>query len=170
MPSVETIAIRLADEGVPLRAIARATNTPSDQLRSQLREAHDDGRLLELPKEDWPPGFPRDQRALRLSRMGIRNPEAVTLAAGYVFGLTATEVSLLMTLIRSPDVPRERIGMAPRTIDVHVCHIRKALAPFGIVVETLWGYGYQLSEPHRRKVMEMILSRAQGASDTAPPA
>ena len=170
MYNVDAIAIRLADEGVPLRAIARATNTPSDQLRTKLREARDEGRLLDLPKEDWPPGFPRDQRALQLSRMGTQNPEAVTLAAGHVFGLTATEVSLLMTLIRSPDVPRERIGMAPRTIDVHVCHIRKALAPFGIVVETLWGYGYQLSEPHRRKVMEMILSRAQGASDTAPPA
>ena len=67
MYNVDAIAVRLADEGVPLRAIARATNTPSDQLRTKLREARDEGRLLDLPKEDWPPGFPRDQRALQLS-------------------------------------------------------------------------------------------------------
>jgi hypothetical protein len=126
MHNVDAIAVRLADEGVPLRAIARATNTPSDQLRAKLREAHDEGRLLDLPKEDWPPGFPRDQRALQLSRMVTQNPEAVTLAASRVFGLTATEVSLL-------------------------------------AIGTLWGYGYQLSEPHRRKVMDLILSRVQGA-------
>ena len=102
MYNVDATAIRLADEGVPLRAIARATNTPSDQLRTKLREARDEGRLLDLPKEDWPPGFPRDQRALQLSRMVTQNPEAVTLAANHVFGLTATEVTLLMTLIQSP--------------------------------------------------------------------
>jgi hypothetical protein len=94
MYNVEAIAVRLADEGVPLRAIARAINTPSDQLRTKLREARDEGRLLDLPKEDWPPGFPRDQRALQLSRMVTRNPEAVTLAANHIFGLTATEVTL----------------------------------------------------------------------------
>ena len=163
MYNVDAIVVRLADEGVPLRAIARATNTPSDQLRTKLREARDEGRLLDLPNEDWPPGFPRDQRALQLSRMVTQNPEAVTLAANHVFGLTATEVTLLMTLIQSPDVPKERISMAPRTIDVHICHIRKALAPFGIAIGTIWGYGYQLSEPHRRKVMDLILSRVQGA-------
>jgi DNA-binding winged helix-turn-helix (wHTH) protein len=68
-----------------------------------------------------------------------------------------------LTLIQSPDVPKERIGMAHRTIDVHICHIRKALAPFGIAIGTIWGYGYQLSDPDRRKVMDLILSRVQGA-------
>ena len=54
--------------------------------------------------------------------------------------------------------------MPHRTIDVHVCRIRKALAPFGIAIGTLWGYGYQLSDPHRHKVMNLILARVQGAS------
>jgi DNA-binding response OmpR family regulator len=164
MDTVDAIAVRLADEGVPLRAIARATNTPSDQLRAQLRAARDDGRLLDLPKEDWPPGFPRDQRALQLSRMVTQDPEAVSLAAQQIFRLTATEVSLLMTLIQSPNVSRDRINnMAPKTVDVHICRLRKALAPFGIAIETIQGYGYQLSDPHRRKAMDLILPRAPDA-------
>src|SRR3954465_15888923 len=65
LPAVD-FAIRLADEGVPLRAIARATKIPSEELRTALEEARDDGRLIELPRDDWPPGFPRDQRALQL--------------------------------------------------------------------------------------------------------
>ena len=63
------IAVRLADQGVPLRAIARAVRMPSSDLREQLHEALSDGRLLELPCDDWPPGCPKDQRALQISRM-----------------------------------------------------------------------------------------------------
>ena len=52
------LAIRLADEGVPLRAIARATAIPSEQLRDELYSAKINGLLIELPSEDWPPRAP----------------------------------------------------------------------------------------------------------------
>jgi hypothetical protein len=42
---VPDIAIRLAAEGVPLCAIARATRIPSAELREQLRAAQEEGRL-----------------------------------------------------------------------------------------------------------------------------
>jgi hypothetical protein len=32
---------------------------------------------------------------------------------------------------------------------------------FGIVVETVWGYGYQMRPNDRRKVMDMILQRVK---------
>lgn len=151
------LAVRLADEGVPLRAIARATHTSSDVIREHLREARDGGHLLELPKEDWPPGFPRDQRALQLSRMVVEDREAVLLALQRVFGLTSTEVGLLMLLLTSQNVPKARIDMATRTVDVHIYNIRRRLEPFGVVVATLWGYGYQLSADSRRKIMRMVV-------------
>ena len=110
------IAIRLADEGVPVAAIARATHIPSTRLYETLTLARMEGRLLDLPRDDWPPGCPRDQRALQLSRMVTQNPEAVHLAIQRVFALTPTEATILMTLLSSPDVPKERIDMAHRTI------------------------------------------------------
>jgi hypothetical protein len=58
------IAIRLADEGVPLRAIARACRIPSSELRAQLEAAHKDGRIVDLPKEDWPPYDVRSRRTV----------------------------------------------------------------------------------------------------------
>ena len=163
---VEAIAVRLADEGVPLRAIARATKTSSDILREQLTSAQADGRLLDLPRDDWPPGFPRDQRALQLSRMVVEDREAVLLAVQYVFKLTATEVGLFMTLLQHAVVAKARTDMSDNAIDVHMFHIRRRLMPFGIALATLRGYGYQLSVEARRQVMDLIMAHlGQNAHD-----
>jgi len=142
-----------------LRAIARATNTSSDDIRALLNYATSTGQLVELPKEDWPPGFPRDQRALQLSRMVVEDKAAVVLAMQQVFHLTSTEVGLMLLLLAHPSVSKERINMVHRTIDVHICNIRRRLAPHDISIGTVWGYGYQLTQTARHKIMELILER-----------
>jgi hypothetical protein len=63
-PQLSEVAIRLADEGVPLCAIARATRIPSDELREQLRAAQEDGRLISQPAHDWPPHDAKPRRTL----------------------------------------------------------------------------------------------------------
>jgi hypothetical protein len=60
-------------KGVPLGAIARVTRISSEVLRERLRDAKATGSLVELPRDDWPPGFSRDQRALQLSRLAARS-------------------------------------------------------------------------------------------------
>jgi DNA-binding response OmpR family regulator len=145
---------------MPLRAISRATKQSSSAVREQLREAKDSGYLLELPREDWPPGFPRDRRALQLSRMLIENRTALFLAVQRVFHLTKTEAELLLALTQNENLAKNtRADMAEKTIDVHICRIRKALTPFGIEIGTLWGFGYRLSAADRRKTMDLILRK-----------
>jgi DNA-binding response OmpR family regulator len=156
---LDMVSVRLADEGVPLRAIARATNTPSEQLRSKLHAALLEGLLLDLPREDWPPGFPRDQRALQLTRMVIENREAVQLAMQQLFGLTATEATLLMSLLSNQNVSKERIDMADNCFKVHIFNIRSRLEAHDIAIDTLWGYGYQLSPAGRHRLMDMVMAR-----------
>jgi hypothetical protein len=158
---MELVAVRLADEGVPLRAIARATHIPSAELRDRFRDAKEEGQLVDLPKEDWPPGFPRDQRALQLSRMVTQNPEAMTLALHQLFQLTPTEIGLIMLLLQHTTVPKERFNMVHRTIDVHMCRIRHRLEPFGIAITTLWGHGYQIDADSRRRIMDLILKAVE---------
>lgn len=150
------LAIRLADEGVPLRAIARAVDVPSESLRDQLYKARDDGRLIELPKEDWPPGFPRDERALQLSRLMNRNRIEVAGAVRQLFTLTATEARVLLILVQSLRVARLRMGMG-ETLDVHIHHLRTKLKPHKIRIETIWAYGYQLSAADRQAITALIL-------------
>lgn len=155
-------AVRLADEGVPLRAIARATNISSEDLRESLTTAQSEGRLIELPRDDWPPGFPRDQRALQLSRMVATNREGIHLAVRNTFGMTPTEVQVLMLLIQNPVVAKVRSDMSLKTVDVFIHYVRKRLLPFGIKVITLWGYGYKLSVEDRRRTMDLILKHVAG--------
>jgi hypothetical protein len=154
------LAVRLADEGVPLRAIARACELPSEDLRIQLTEAVDAGRIVNLPKEDWPPGCPRDQRALQLNRLTARDKDLVDRAAVQVFRLTLTQAKLLLLMIQRAEVSRERVGMAGSLLSVHIHHLRKQLKRFNITIDTLWGEGYQLSAENRRKVTELLLQRA----------
>jgi hypothetical protein len=153
---LDTITVRLADEGVPLCALARAMAASSDTIRSTLCQAQSDGRLLELPKEDWPPGFPRDRRALQISRLVGADRPAVISALQQLFELTATQANLLLTLIQRDSVPKARTGESRA---VHIHHLRRKLSPFGIAIATLWGYGYQLSADGRRRIMNMILDR-----------
>src|SRR3954469_21120917 len=105
--SLDTLAVGLANEGVPLRAIARVVKLPSGTVRKHLTDAHAGGRLLELPRDEWPPGFPRDQRSLQLSRLMVENKSALTLAVQQVFGLTPTEAEILLGLIQNRALPKD---------------------------------------------------------------
>jgi DNA-binding response OmpR family regulator len=153
------VAVRLADEGVPLRAIARATRVSSEDLRAQLLEAKDDGRLVELPRDDWPPGFPRDQRSLQLSRLMVENKDALLLAVQRVFALTPSEAKILLILVQNLALCRARLEIDPAVLAVHIFHMRNRLASYGLVICSIRNYGYQLSLAHRHKAMDIILQR-----------
>ena len=56
------VAVRLAIEGVPVQAIARAIKFPSEDVRIALEEARDFGKIIELPASDWPVGQSRSTR------------------------------------------------------------------------------------------------------------
>jgi two-component system, cell cycle response regulator CtrA len=169
------IAVRLADEGVPLAAIARAIRTSSSDLREQLHEALSDGRLLELPCDDWPPGCPKDQRALQISRTVRENREALHLAAMQLFSLPPSGARVLVKLLETERTSREVLHVAlSRTsdpaseikiVDVAICSLRKRLKKFGIEIVTLWAYGFQLSAAHRRRALDLLLRHV-----AAPPA
>jgi DNA-binding response OmpR family regulator len=167
--SVDILTVRLADEGVPLRAIARATHISSSDLRELLLDAQADGRLLALPHDDWPAGFPRDQRSLQISRLVTENRQAVNLMIKQLFGLRPGESQAFVKLVEHEHVSREVLHTSlARTsdpasdiklVDVSICRMRKQLAPFAIVIETIWGYGYCLNADNRRRAMDLILQR-----------
>jgi hypothetical protein len=156
LPTIE-LAVRLADEGVPIRAIARATKVHSDELRRHLTDAKLTGRLIDLPRDDWPPGFPRDQRALQLSRLAADDHTHLVVTVRQLFDLSRAEVDLFMSLLQNVAV-RHDISLSTT---VHIHHLRNHLEPHGIEIVTVWGYGYKLSSEHRRKAMDMILQPAE---------
>jgi hypothetical protein len=155
-PSLPEVAIRLADEGVPLAVIARVTRIPSSELREQLQAAQGRGQLLELPPHDW---FPRDCP----SRQALAEDRArQVVALRVLFGTTRTEASLLMELVRQGSLCRARYPSSG-AVDVHVVRLRRKLAPHGVKVVSVHGHGFRLMPADRERLQNM-LERARSAA------
>ena len=94
------------------------------------------------------------------------NRDQLLLAIQQLFGLTPTEISLLLVLVQHPVLLKERIAdtMNMSTVDVHICNIRKRLTRYGIEIDTRWGHGYQFSPENRQKIMDLILHRVAHGS------
>jgi hypothetical protein len=150
------IAVRLADEGVPLAVIARATQIPSADLRVQLEAAQEQGRLIELPRNDWPSYDTRPRRVVAEDR----DQQAVALRT--ITGATRAEAGLLLALVKSNSVCRHGFA-SPGGVDVHIHYLRRRLAPFGIAIISVHGHGYRLSGEDRQRLMGMI-EQARSAS------
>jgi hypothetical protein len=162
----------MADEGVPLGAIARVTRISSEILRERLRAAKDIGSLVELPREDWPPGFPRDQRALQLSRLAVRSRPELVIVTQRLFGLSPVGTGLFLDLLQRDYVNKSAVaGMEAKTVDVHIHYMRARLKPHRIAIQTVWGVGYRLEAVDRRRAMDLILQAtgddASGRSQNA---
>jgi hypothetical protein len=149
------IAVRLADEGVPLAVIARAVQVRSEDLRQELEKARENGRLLDMPRRDW---WPHDCRSRRVVAEDRDQQQA---AIQVIFGATRTEASLLMELVRQGSLCRARYP-SQGAVDVHVFNLRRRLAPHDIAIISVHGHGYRLNGEDRARLMVMI-ERARAA-------
>ncbi len=167
--SLEDAIVLLADEGVPVRAIARATKTPSEDVYETLHGAVEEGKLIELPQSDWPPGSLRRYR--KPSGQSILNLDDATLrlACSNVFNMTRLQASVFVALVRRPEITKDQVHSAiestrsptadptdQKMIDVVICHIRKKIKDKGITLITRWGQGYSLHHAERDKVLALL--------------
>lgn len=163
---VGDMAIRFADEGVPIRAIARAVRVPPDLIRTCLEKARERGRLFELPRDDWSPKIPRDKRVPELEKLSGRHdmfhPDIMRC-----FNLTSRQAYILLMLLKFRHASRDMLMSIGRrsnerepsckVVDVQICNLRKRLAPFGLEFHTHHGIGYFMATEHRRKALQIIL-------------
>lgn len=179
--SLEETMIQLADEGVPVRAIARATHTPSEEVYEVLKFAIEDGRLIELPQSDWPPGTLRRSRKQPGNSALNLDDHTLGLACAAVFKMTRLQVAVFIALLRRPQITKAQVHAAiegtrllaqeqtdPKMIDVVICHIRKKLRPFGVELKTIWGQGYTISAAEREKACAMLAGYLTPTDGCAP--
>lgn len=165
--TIERIAIRLAVEGVPVRAMARVTSLPGEIIWEILREAKDRGEIACLPASDWPPGSSRDAR---LPSVGIPDVQTLALRLGFTFGLTPQHARLVATLMRSGSATTETLHMAavdstdpetdPKIVQVVICKLRQRFARFNLAapfeIKTVWGVGYAMPRTVRDALLAFI--------------
>lgn len=168
-PALAEIAVRLADEGIPVRAIARCLKVASSELYDYLNEALVDGKIVELPKDDWPAGTPRAMRAL-YSGTVLENHEQLRSLCMRMFKVTRQQSAVLSLLLRRNEMTKAQIHTVllenrpsgggevttEKMVDVVVFHIRKKLKPHNITVETLWGTGYSIPHTSRARAIALL--------------
>lgn len=169
------VAVRLADEGIPVRAIARALHIPSSDVYELLRDARDQGTLIDLPKDDWPPGSNRSARAV-FTGTPLEQEEALKCACARFFKATPLEAAMLATMLRRDQITKEQLHTVveqnrpthgqsptdPKIVDVVICKLRKKLRPHNINVETMWGIGYMISPTDRDRSVQLLTGASYG--------
>jgi hypothetical protein len=161
-------AMRMADEGIPLHAISRVLKIPAGLIRDVLHQAIDEGRILAMPREDWPPLVARAQRSGSAPTSELDEEGLIALCAR-TFHLTRLHSRLLLRFVRrghctkdmvhdtvednrgNPDEPTLK-----KNVDVHICNMRKRLRPFGLSIHTIYGIGYTMPNEARDAALAVL--------------
>jgi DNA-binding response OmpR family regulator len=174
----------LADEGVPVRAIARATRIPGEAVYDILKTAIEEGRLIDLPRDDWPAG-PRTER--RQSEVQVLSLDNTTLriACANRFKMTRLQAVVFLTLLRRNEVTKTQLHDAiehnrpensdptdQKMVDVVVCHIRRKLKKFPkdptVYLKTIWGVGYSIPQEQRSYLLDVLAEHLSGVRAMEP--
>lgn len=167
---VYDVAVRMADEGIPVRAIARATHLPSEDVYQALRDAIARGSIVEMPKDDWPPGSNRSTRS-PFNGTHLESEDALRTACTRYFNASPLEAAMLALMLKRDEVTKEQLhavienARPPgreiteiKMVDVMICKLRKKLKPRDIEVKTMWGLGYYIARIHRDRAISLLLA------------
>lgn len=165
----QAIAIRLADEGVPIQAIGRVLRVPPDQFRDILHDAVDSGRICFMPKEDWPPMVSVGDRGQCYNKSVRDDDDVLFMKLARVFKTTQLQSKVLLRLLRRGQCTKEAIHEEvednrgnpaeptnEKIVDVLICHLRKKLKPFGISILTIHSQGYSISVEDQISAIDML--------------
>lgn len=180
MPTVLVpICNRLADEGIPVRAIARSLRQTPDAVREEIKTAIRTGTIAYQPKDDWPPGASRDTRNPAWVKDTAAQEQELVFSCVRLFKVTKLQGALLAVLVNRPEVTKTMMHDViesrrsalkeetdPKMIDVVICNLRRRVKPFNIVIHTLWGRGYFMEPAMRKHVSDMVSQYISGALTT----
>lgn len=160
----ETVAVRMAMEGIPIASIGRVLRWSPALVRVVLGQALASGVLKLSPPVEWdPPSLPRRATSLRfevdpaevgkltmrlvVAPLGLHRQHAIA-AAVLALAPVADEDTIAQYAVSHAIDPR-----ASKVIDVLICKLRPRLAAIDVSVETVWGVGYRLTEENRSRLL-----------------
>jgi two-component system, cell cycle response regulator CtrA len=122
----------------------------------------------------------RQQQEIAFLRERIRQLEDALVPQEVLFpiewALTGSEARLLAylttrDLATKPQIHAALYSLRPdgddpelKIVDVFVCKLRRKLKPFGVVIETRWGYGYALRDRLRYAAVKRQNEPAEAAA------
>lgn len=169
--ALDSCVVRAADEGVPIAALARIFKPLlSLDLRSLLHAAVASGRLIEMPREDWPPLVPRALRAPQVQQHAPGDDDRdLMLKIARALKTTRLESRIMLVILRRGQAHREQLhevveqnrgnpvdATGEKIIDVIICKLRKKLTPLGLTLNTVHSQGYEMADEDRKKAWRLI--------------
>lgn len=168
-PRTDLIVIRLAQEGVPVGAIARALLMYEDEVVAIVDAAVESGAVFASPASDWPEGSRvRDRRPTSPPLdLGEMNAADVLQLHHHVRPGVAKFIGLLLQrgFATTADlvVVIGAKGRAPKNIKTYACQARRLLREaYGVDVRSVWGAGYAIADQDREKVVAGIVRVQRG--------
>jgi hypothetical protein len=174
-PAAVTLAVAMANEGIPVQAIARVIRQPSGDVFSALQSARLRGDIFEVPKADWPPTGRRADR-IPSHYHNLREEDFIfTLSRRY--SLSKLECRFLVTLLRNERASKEKLHAVverlrnaratrpddmeqtdQKMVDVIICKLRKRLRAVDpdVKILTEWGVGYYMTNDARQFVYATV--------------
>jgi hypothetical protein len=178
---LDPIAIRAANEGIPVVAIARLLHRPSEEVFASLRRALMCGNIAEVPKSDWPPTAKmRDRLPVIIWQL---SDEDILFSCRKAFSLTALEAGFLVVLIKHDRADKSKLHNVvemrrfarssqpakidctdPKMVDVMICKLRKKLKAVDstLLIDTIWGGGYYIKQDVKAKMFACIAEVKDG--------
>lgn len=177
-PVGDHLVVRLADEGVPVAAIARVTKRPFDDVALIIDAACASSTIASRPPPDWPHGqtryVPTSSEVHARNRDGLRSLDQAAAMVPFAFRLTGKETCVLGALILRPELSTKNFlhnavygldvdgGAEPKIIDVFICKIRNKLRAFRVEIGTIWGRGYCLDAKSLAEIVRIRREETAG--------
>lgn len=171
-PELTGYIIRAADDGVPIGSLKRIFKSDPAALRLCLHDAVERGQLIEMPREDWPPGTPASKRAPVVQaprHVTVSDDEEMIMRFAQAFRTTPLEGHVLLVLLRKTyatitmlhNAIEESRGnpVEPtqiKIVHVVICNLRKKVGKYGLTIRTLHSIGYDMAVADRHKALDMI--------------
>lgn len=179
---IQDIASRMACEGIPVAAIARALAQPSDLVLGSLKQALHAGSIASIPKFDWPPTSKLEDH-IQCHSTEIPEADLIFITRQY-FKLSPLEAAFLVMFLRNDHADKDRLHSVvehqrftraqnpdrieptdPKMVDVMICKLRKRMKAIDptFKIETVWGSGYFIEPPVRTAIMSRLAEEAARA-------
>ena len=129
------------------------------------------GVLLEMPRDDWPPGSGRHQRSV-FTGTPLEQDSALKHACARFFKASPIEAAMLGALLKKTEVTKAQLHQViennrpsgrdepteEKIVDVMICKLRKRLksANETYTVMTVWGSGYYIEPLVQKAILERL--------------
>ena len=183
-------ATNMANEGIPVAAIARVLLISYGYVTDMLHEALLQGHIAEMPRSDWPPGVRIREHIPTIPVTRKTSNAEIEIVCRKLFKLTNLEAGFVVLLLKVEHATKEKLHNVIETqraarasrpdnmemtdqkmVDVIICKLRKKLKVIDpeFIISTVWAGGYYIDPSVKEKFYVRLAAEGVHTGGVNPP-